>query len=127
MSDLAITMLVLALLFFGYFVHIHGMKYIHLRADTVTSGVLGTVQISLEERKFLLFNQLYPLVFGHPVFLGLAAVGFVVLAGNIGDQSMRGLAYGCALLSGGGAGGALILGGMHVLHMASLLRQAEAD
>jgi hypothetical protein len=127
MSDLAITMLVLALLLFGYFVHIYGMRYIHLRADAVTSGVFGGVQISLEERKFMLFNQVYPLVFGHPVMLGLSAIAFVLIGGNAGDESVRGLAYGCALLAAGGAGGALVLGGIHVLRMASRLRRAEAD
>jgi hypothetical protein len=127
MSDDTFLVTTIALLFAGYFVHIQTIRFLHLRADSIGHGALGGIHVPHEERRFLLFNQLYPLTFGHALFLGLTTFAFVLIASSAPDPGMRMLAYGCALLAGAGALGSLVLGALHIVRIASMLRQAEAD
>lgn len=127
MSNLNAVGLILSLLIAGTFVTFYATKWIHVRSDAITTGLVQGVQIPRKERWMKLFHDWLPMAFGIAVFELVLAIGFLEIAENLTDEGARLVAW----LSAAGAGFAcvfwFVLGISYFANCVSILREAGSD
>jgi hypothetical protein len=125
MSNLNAIGLILAILIAGTFVTFYATKWIHIRSDAITTGIVRGISISTKERWMKLFHDWLPMAFGISLFDLILAVGFIEIAENLTDQGVILVAW----LSGAAAGFScvfwLILGISYFVNLVLILREAK--
>jgi hypothetical protein len=126
MTNLEAIQLILLLLLAGTFVTIYAASHLHLRGDTVITGMLRGVSISPAARRMILFQEWLPLVSAIAGVDLILAVGLVRIAETV-DERTAILAWLSAGLSGFSAVQVALQGAIALVYLRSILRQAEAD
>jgi hypothetical protein len=102
-------------------------KWVNGTADVIAGGGLEGVQLSHKHRRYLLqvrsVTNLGALIAIH----GVLAIGWFLTGSNASSDDLRLLAYLIAFLNSVGAIGWLATSITNRRHLASLLREAEAD
>ena len=127
MSELAPIALILALFIAGTFVTYYATRWVHIRSDAITTGIVRGVPISTKERWMKLFHDWLPMAFGISMVNLILAVGFLEIAGRSTDDGAKLIAWLAAAASGFSCVFWLILGISYFANCVSILRQAEAD
>lgn len=96
-------------------------------SDEIATGIAGGVPVSLRHRWMMLWTTQMPLNFFVGVYLLLIGFGHGLLAHSIADPNARFLGYLIAGFSGLSFLGVMALGAMQLVHLSSVLRQADAD
>lgn len=124
MSNLNAIGLIFAILIFGGFVVSYTTHVIHMRSDSITTGIVRGVPISIKERWMILFHDWVPAAFGIAVFGVLLALGQLEIAQQVNDEGIKLLAWLCAGLSGFSSAFWLILGISYFTNCVLILREA---
>jgi hypothetical protein len=127
MSDLNAIGMILALMLAGTFVTFYATKWIHVRSDAITTGIVRGVPISTKERWMKLFHDWLPMAFGIAIVDLILAVGFLEIAKGFTDEGIRLVAWLSAAAAGFSSVFWFILGVSYFANCVSILRQAEAD
>jgi tellurite resistance protein TehA-like permease len=127
MSDITIILVTLPIFMFEYFVSVWTLRWINLRGDAIETGAVQGLPLSREARWIKLFHEWAPLLFSQCAFLLIVALGWISLAQEIGDPSVRALVYAYAFLSGVASLGFAVFGTQNVFRMISMLRRVEED
>jgi len=127
MSDLSAVLVMLAVFLGGAFCSLLFFKRIHKLCNVIGTGVVNGVPVSLKFRTLRLYYDYLSNGFGASFVLLALAAGFYVAADLVGNPSVRTLAHLCAAISGASAFANIAFVVGWVLHLSSVLRQAEAD
>ena len=127
MSNFAAIAVILVLVILVFFAALGGAKWLHNLAEIVILGQSGGIPVSTRHRRLMLHANWFSWV-GYVVALQvIAALAFIGLAENVGDPNVATFAYICAWFAGIAAVAFAVFGGAWLIHMLSVLRQAEAD
>ena len=127
MTDITIILVTLPAFMFEYLVSVWTLSWINVRGDAIETGAVQGLPLSTEARWIKLYHEWAPLLFSQCAFLAIVAFGWISLALELGDSSVRALVYAYAFLSGVASLGFSVFGTQNLLRMISMLRQAEAD
>jgi len=102
-------------------------RWFQRETEAIATGVSRGVATSLHYRWMQLRISWFGVVGRQIAFLIVLSAGWLFLGRSMGDEDARLLAYACAFLTFGGAIGWAIVCPFWYAHLASILRQAEAD
>jgi len=97
------------------------------RVDAIATGVVRGVRISVRHRRLTLYYSWGMLVTTGLLYCVLLALLWMSIARNVIDPELQIFAYACAFYAGGGFLGWSVQSVFWYSHLASILRQAEAD
>ena len=109
------------------FLYVFIDKWIRNREKLIVSGMVRGVQTSVHHRRMELQTRWVSAVGGQIVVQAFVLVGWLLIARNSEAEEVRAFAYLAALVSGGGTVGWITMSPLWYRHLASILRQAEAD
>ena len=127
MSDLAAIFVMLAMIGLTSIGSAVAVNRLHQRCDDIMSGVVNGASASPKYRWLILFYDYVGIGFSVTLLFAIMAAGFFSASEFVDSQTARNVAYLC----GGAAAWAaffhtLNVGGW-IVHLVSVLRQAEAD
>ena len=127
MSDVTTILLMLAIIMFVPGFSIFHLRRLHQRCDDIATGVVNDRPISLRYRWLLLYNDYTGVGFGIGGIDLVGALVFFVLGRAAGSEDVKIVAYLCAAGLAWGALITMVFVVSWILHLRSVLRQAEAD
>jgi len=127
MSNLYPIGLLVALAIVAMFVYSYLDRKVRLEANPIVTGFIQGVSVSMKHRSLLLNTRWLPSVTAVVAYQSGMALGWLLIGRNASDEEVRLFAYLVAFLAGITALGWIFLAPFWYLHLASVLRQAEAD
>jgi hypothetical protein len=127
MSTFAALAMMVALMIANALVFILMDAWVQNRSDAIVSGVIRGVPVSVRHRRYLLQTRF--LIHGATLITieGCLLIGWMLIGRNAGVEELKLIAYLVAFVNATGAFGWTLLFPFWYLHLASVLRQAEAD
>ena len=126
MSDLIEIVLVVALAAFHMLVYLRMERALSEQYDWISNGVMPGGRLSITARWLLLRSYWTANSVGVVFFEAMMAIGWLLIAANMTEDAKL-FAYMAAFFAFVTALGRLIIGPFWYAHLASILRQAEAD
>jgi hypothetical protein len=127
MSDFAALGAMVAMGIANAFLFVFMDKWVNSRGDTVATGVVRGVRISARHRRYVLQVRLILNAGTLIVVEGVLAIGWLLVAGNAGASDLKFFAYVLAFINAVGAIGWVATLPSHYRHLATVMREAEAD
>ena len=127
MSDLNEIALVVALFIAATFLYFSMDRWVQERYDAAETGLAGGVPVSQGFRRLLLTTRVMPALATVVIVMGFLGVGWMFIGEAIDSESAKLLAYLAAFVASVTAFGWLVVGPFVYAHLASRVRQAEAD
>jgi hypothetical protein len=127
MSGFTELAILVALFIAAVFLYVRMDRWIQERYDAVETGLIGGVPMSAMYRRLYLNLRVMLPSAVLVISLGFLGFGWILLAEAIDSESARLLAYVGALVAAVTAFGWLVLTPFMYVHLASRVRQAEAD
>jgi hypothetical protein len=126
MSDLTASVAIVALAIANFFLFVFMDKWIVGRSDAIATGTFGGAGAPFKHRRYRLQVNIIINTGSMSFMFGLLATGWLTIAQNA-NADIQLLAYLAAFGNGCGALGWLVTLPVDYRHLASVLRQAEAD
>ncbi len=127
MSDLTTLGGLLALGIANGFLFVFMDKWVSDRGDTIVTGVIRGVRISAKHRRYVLQVRLILNAGALIVIEGVLGIGWLLVGGNASADDIKLLAYLVAFINAVGAVGWLATLPSHYRHLATVMREAQAD
>ena len=127
MSDFTALGAMVAMGIANAFLFVFMDKWVNSRGDTIATGVVQGVRISARHRRYVLQVRLILNAGTLIVVEGVLAIGWLLVAGNAGASDLKFLAYVLAFINAVGAIGWVATLPSHYRHLATVMREAEAD
>jgi hypothetical protein len=127
MSDFAATGALVGLIIANAFVFVYMDAWVQNRSDAIITGVIRGVPVSVKHRRYLLQTRF--LIHGAALISieGCLVIGWMVVGRNAGVEELKLIAYLAAFVNATAVLGWTLLFPFWYLHLASVLREAEAD
>jgi hypothetical protein len=127
MSDFTALGAMVALGIANAFLFVFMDRWVNGRGDTIATGVVRGVRISARHRRYVLQVRLILNAGTLIVVECVLAIGWLLVAGNAGASDLKFLAYVLAFINAVGAIGWVATLPSHYRHLATVMREAEAD
>ena len=127
MSDFTALGAMVAMGIANAFLFVFMDQWVNSRGDTIATGVVRGVRISARHRRYVLQVRLILNAGTLIVVEGVLAIGWLLVAGNAGASDLKFLAYVLAFINAVGAIGWVATLPSHYRHLATVMREAEAD
>ena len=127
MPDVAIILLMLAVLWWGTLCTVYTLKRMHRRCDEIATGFVNGLPVSLKYRWLLLFQDYVGMAFALVFVLAAVAVGFLAAKETVDDSSVGNVALLCGIVAGWAALAILVFVVAWVFDLTSVLRQASEE
>ncbi len=127
MSDFTALGAMVAMGIANAFLFVFMDQWVNSRGDTIATGVVRGVRISARHRRYVLQVRLILNAGTLIVVECVLAIGWLLVAGNAGASDLKFLAYMLAFINAVGAIGWVATLPSHYRHLATVMREAEAD
>ena len=127
MSDFTALGAMVAMGIANAFLFVFMDQWVNSRGDTIATGVVRGVRISARHRRYVLQVRLILNAGTLIVVECVLAIGWLLVAGNAGASDLKFLAYMLAFINAVGAIGWVATLPSHYRHLATVMREAQAD
>ena len=127
MSDFTALGAMVAIGIANAFLFVFMDKWVNSRGDTIATGVVRGVRVSVRHRRYVLQVRLILNAGTLIVVEGVLAIGWLLVGGNASADDLKLLAYLLAFINAVGAIGWLATLPTHYRHLAAVFREAESD